>query len=109
MRENYGNEVIFYGWASSLKQEAPVNQLLKYDISNKQKFVDSISEQNPKLSLNIDVTPASPTTYDHHVTSEPQHIRETQNSERSDTEHNDPRKCDYKSNGENKKSDDNNK
>ena len=61
----------------SLKQEAPVNQLLKYDISNKHKFIDTILEQNPKLSRNIDVTPASPTTYDHHVTSKPQHIRET--------------------------------
>ena len=58
---------------------------------------------------NIYVTPVSPTTYHHHVTSEPQHIRENQNGERSDTEHNDRRKHDYKSNRENKKRDDNNK
>ena len=31
------------------------------------------------MGHNIDVTPASPTTYDHHVTSEPQHVRENQN------------------------------
>ena len=45
----------------------------------------------------------------YHVTSEPEHIRENQNSERSDTEHNDRRKHDYKSNRENKKGDDNKK
>ena len=84
------------------------NQLLKYDVSNKLKFIDTILEHNPKLSHNIDVTPASPTTYGHLVASEPQHIRENQNDERSDTEH-DRRKHDYKSNRENKKSDDNNK
>ena len=85
------------------------NQLLKCDFSNKQKFIGTILEHNSKLSRNIDVTPASPITYDQHVTSEPQHIKENQNSERSDTEHNDRRKHDYKSNRENKKSDDNNK
>ena len=118
---------------SSLKQEAPVikkrdynqdettvlknriklleleNQLLKYDVTHKQKFIDTIIEHNSKLSHNIDITPASPTTYDHHVTSEPQHIRENQNGEKCDTEHNDRRKHDYISNKENKKSDDNNK
>ena len=118
----------------SLKQEAPVtknqdnnqddttalknriklleleNQLLKCDVSNKQKFIDTILKHNSKLSHNIYVTPASPTTtYDQHVISEPQHIKENQNSERSDTEHNDRWKHDYKSNGENKKSDDNSK
>ena len=36
------------------------------------------------------------------MTSEPQHIRENQNGERSDTEHNDLREHDYKSNRENK-------
>ena len=51
---------------------------------------------------NIDVTPASSTTYDHHVSSEP-HLKENQNGERSDAEHNDRRKHDYKSNRENKK------
>ena len=45
----------------------------------------------------------------YHVTSEPEHIRENQYSERSDTEHNDRRKHDYKSNRENKKGDDNKK
>ena len=35
-------------------------------------------------------------SYDHHVTSEPQHVKENQNSERSDTEHNDWRKHVYK-------------
>ena len=49
-----------------------------------------------------DITPASPTTYDHHVTSELQHVTENQNSEKSDTEHNDRRKHDYKSNREKK-------
>ena len=68
----------------SLKQEAPVtknqdynqddttalknrikvleleNQLLKCDVSNKQKFIDTILEYNSKLSHNIDVTRASP-------------------------------------------------
>ena len=117
----------------SLKQEAPVtkkrdynqnettalknriklleleNQLLKYDVSNKQKFIDIILGHNSKLSHDIDVTPASPTTYDHHVKSESQHIKGNQNGERSNTEHNDRRKHDYKLNRENKKSDDNNK
>ena len=51
------------------------NQLLKCDVSNKQKFIDTILEHNSKLSHNIDVTPASPITYDQHVTSEPQHIK----------------------------------
>ena len=85
------------------------NQLLKCDVSNKQKFTDTILEHNYRLSHNIDVTPANPTTYDHHVTSEPQDIKENQNGERSDTEHNDRRKHDYKSNRENKKNDDKNK
>ena len=85
------------------------NQLLKCDVSNKQKFTDTILEHNSRLSHNIDVTPASPTTYDHHVKSEPQDIKENQNGERSDTEHNGRRKHDYKSNRENKKNNDNNK
>ena len=79
------------------------NQLLKCDVSNKQKFIDTILEHNSKLSHNINVTPASPTTYDQHMTSEPQHIKENQNSERNDTEHNDRRKHDYKPNRKNKK------
>ena len=115
----------------SLKQEAPVtkkrdynqdetnalkntiklseleNQLLKCDVSNKQKFIDTILEHNSKLIHNIDVSPARSTTYDHHMTSEPQHIRENQNGETSDTAHSDRRKHDYKPNRENKKSDDN--
>ena len=61
------------------------SQLLKDDVSNKQKFIDKILKHNSKLSHN----PATPTTYVHHVTREPQHIRENQNGERSDTEHND--------------------
>ena len=65
------------------------NQLLKDNFSNKQKFFDTILERNSKLSHNIDVTSASPTTYGHHVTREPQHIRENQNDERSYTEHKD--------------------
>ena len=73
------------------------------------KIFDTILEHNCKLSHNIDVTPASPTTYVHHVTKEPQHIRENQNGERKDTEHNNRRKHDYKSNRENEKGDDNNK
>ena len=85
------------------------NQLLKQDVSNKQKFTDTILKHNSKLSHNTDVTPATPTAYDHHVTSEPQHIRENQYDERSDTEYNDRRTHDYKLNSENKKSDDNNK
>ena len=115
----------------SLKQEAPVtkkwdynqdetnalkntiklseleNQLLKCDVSNKQKIIDTILEHNSKLIHNIDVSPARSTTYDHHMTSEPQHIRENQNGETSDTAHSDRRKHDYKPNRENKKSDDN--
>ena len=43
------------------------------------------------------------------MTKEPQHIRENQNGERRDTEHNNRRKHDYKSNRENEKGDDNNK
>ena len=43
------------------------------------------------------------------MTSEPQHIKENQNGERSDIEHNYRRKHDYKSNRENKKSNNNNK
>ena len=73
-------------------------QLLKCQISNKQKFIDTILEHNSKLSHNIDVTPASPTTYDHNATSVAQYIKENQNGERSDTEHNDRRNHDYKSN-----------
>ena len=111
----------------SLKQEAPVtkerdynqdettplkfriklleleNQLLKCGASNKQKFIDMLIKHNSKLSHNIDVTPASPTTYVHHVSSEPEHTRENQNGETSDTEHNDRRKHDYKPNRESKK------
>ena len=110
MWENYGNEEIIYGWASIFKTRSSVtkkrdynqdetnafknriklleleNQLLKYEVSNKQKFIDTILEHNSKLSHNIDVIPASPVTYDHHVTSEPQQIRENQNGVRSDTE-----------------------
>ena len=117
----------------SLKQEAPVtkerdhnqdkttplrnriklleleNRLLKCNVFNKQKFIDTILEQDPKVSHNTDVTPASSNTYDHHVKNEPQHIRENQNGETSNTEHYDRRKHDYKPNRENKKSDDNNK
>ena len=111
----------------SLKQEAPVtkerdhnqdkttplleleNRLLKCNVFNKQKFIDTILEHNPKVSHNTDVTPASSNTYDHHVKNEPQHIRENQNGETSNTEHYDRRKHDYKPNRENKKSDDNNK
>ena len=81
------------------------NQLLKCNVSNKQKFIDTILEYNSKLSHNIDVTPASSTTYDQHVSSEPR-LKENQNGERSDAEHNDRRKHnynDYKSNRENKK------
>ena len=85
------------------------NQLLKCDVSNKQKFIDTMLEHNSKLSHNIDTTPASPAAYDHYVTSKPQHIRENQNGERSNTEHNKRRKHVYKSNRENKKSDDKNK
>ena len=51
------------------------NQLLKCDVSNKQKFIDTILEHNSKVSHNIDVTPASS---DYHVTNEPQHIMESQ-------------------------------
>ena len=43
------------------------------------------------------------------MTSEPQHVRENQNGETNDTEHNDRRKHDYKPSRENIKSDDNNK
>ena len=76
------------------------NQLLKCDVSNKQKFIDTILEHNSRVSHNIDVTPAS---YDYHVTNEPQHIRESQNGETNDTEHYERRKHDYKLNRENKK------
>ena len=76
------------------------NQLWKDDVSKNQKFIDTILEHNSKLSHNIDVTPASPTTNDHHVRSEPQPIRENQNGERRDTEHNDRRKHDYKKHDE---------
>ena len=93
-------------WIKLLELE---NQLLKYDVSNKQKFIDTILEHKSKLSHNIDVTPAIPTTYHHHMTSEPQHIRENQYGERRDTKHNDGREYDCKSNKEDKKSDDNNK
>ena len=75
------------------------NQLLKCDISNKQKFIDTILQHDSKLSHKIDVTPASSTTYDRHVTSEPQNIRDNQNGERSNTGQtgqNDPHKHDYK-------------
>ena len=68
-----------------------------------------ILEHNSKLSHEIDVTPGSSTTYDHHVTSEPQHVRKNQNGETNDTEHNDRRKNDYKPSRKNIKSDDNNK
>ena len=47
------------------------NQLLKDDVSNKQKFIDTILEHISKLGHSIDVTLASSTTYDHHMTSEP--------------------------------------
>ena len=43
------------------------NQPLKCDASNKQNFIDTLLEHNFKLSHNIDVTPASSTTYDHYV------------------------------------------
>ena len=76
------------------------NQLLKCDVSNKQKFIDTILEHNSKVSHNIDVTPASS---DYHVTNEPQHIRESQNCETNDTEHYERRKHNYKLNRENKK------
>ena len=85
------------------------NQLLKCDVSNRQKFVDTILEPNYKLSHNIDVTPASSTTCGHHVTREQQHIRGNQNGETSDTEHYDRQKHDYNLNRENGKSDDSNK
>ena len=74
MWENYGNEVIFYGWASILwKQEAVItknqdynqdettalknriklleleNQLLECEVSDKQKFIDTILERSSKL------------------------------------------------------------
>ena len=61
------------------------------------------------MSHNTDVAPANCTTYDHHVTNEPQHIRENQNGETSNTEHYDRQEHDYKSSRENKKSDDNKK
>ena len=111
----------------SLKQEAPVtknqdnnqddttalknriklleleNQLLKCDVSNKQNCIDTILEHNSKPNHDIGVTPASPARYNQHVTSETKHIKENQNGERNDTEYNDRRKHDYKSNRENKK------
>ena len=111
----------------SLKQEAPVtkerdhnqdkttplknriklleleNRLLKCDVFNEQRFIHTILEHNPKVSHNTDVTAASSNTYDHHVTNEPQYIRENQNGETSNTEHYDLRKHDYKPNRENKK------
>ena len=61
------------------------------------------------MNHNIGLTPASPTTYDHHVTNEPQHIKENQNGETSDAEQYDRQKHDYKPNIQYKKSDDNNK
>ena len=83
--------------------------MLNSKILERIRCIYTILERNSKLSLNIGVTPASPTTYHHHATSDPQHMWENQNGERSDTELNDRRKHDYKSNTENKKSDDNNK
>ena len=79
MWENYGNEEIIYGWAWIFKTGSSVtkkrdynqdetnafknriklleleNQLLKYEVSNKQKFIDTILEHNSKLSHNFDV------------------------------------------------------
>ena len=79
----------------SLKQEAPVtkerdhnqdkttplknriklleleNRLLKCEVFNEHRFIDTILEHNPKVSHNTDVTAASSNTYDHHVTNEP--------------------------------------
>ena len=102
MWENHGNEAIFYGWAlifktrSSHNQETGLqperknflknkikllefeNQLLKCDVCNKQKFIETLLDV---MSHDIDVAPASSITYDYHVTSEPQHIRENQNCE----------------------------
>ena len=82
------------------------NQLLKCDVCNKQKFIETLLDV---MSHDTDVAPASSITYDYHVTSEPQHIRENQNCETSDTDNNDRRKRHYKPNNENKKGDDNNK
>ena len=62
-------------------------------------FRTPFSKNTSTWLLPIDVTLASPTTFDHHVTSEPQHIRESQNGERSD-KHNGRWKHDYKSNRE---------
>ena len=114
----------------SLKQEAPITKKQDYnqnektslkkknktigiwkstfkcDVCNKQKFIETLLDV---MSHDIDVAPASSITYDYHVTSEPQHIRENQNCETSDTDNNDRRKRDYKPNNENKKGDDNNK
>ena len=70
----------------------------------KKKIINTILVHNSKMSHNIEIT-----IYDLQVTSEPQHIRENQNGETSDTEYNDRRKHDYKLNWKNKKSDDNNK
>ena len=77
------------------------NQLLKCDVSNRQKFVDTILEPNYKLNHNIDVTPASSNACGHHVTREQQHIKENKNGETSDIEHYDRRKHDYNLNREN--------
>ena len=85
------------------------NQLLNCDVSNKQEFIDTILGHSSKVSHNTDVATASSTTYDHHVTNEPQHIRENQNGETSNTEHYDRQKHDCKPSRENKKSDDNKK
>ena len=68
-----------------------------------------ILEYNYKLSHEIDVTHISSATYDHHVTSEPQYVRESQNGETNNTEHNDRQKHDYKPSRKNRKSDYNNK
>ena len=91
-------------WKNKIKTTGTQKSTFKFDGSNKQKVTHTILERNSKLSHNIDVTPASPTTSDHHVASEPQHIRENQTGERNDTENNDRRKHDYKWNRENKKS-----
>ena len=65
-------------------------------------FRTPFSKNTATRLLPIDVTLASPTAFDHHVTSEPQHIRESQNGERSNAEHNSRWKHDYKSNREKK-------
>ena len=58
-------------------------------------------QHNSKLSHKIDVTPASSTISDGHVTSEPKNIKDNLNGERSDTGQNDQHKHDYKPNREN--------